>query len=249
MRIHVSVMVSGGLLACAVAQAEPLPQLQAYTVPEPWLAAMSPLPLADNVWHIGTEQLTALLVKTADGAILIDGGMPQGADMLLDNMRTLGVAPEDLKWILVSHGHGDHAGSLAAIQRATGARLAANAETAMLMAAGGAHDIHFDDEILYPPVSVDRQLQDGEQVTLGEVTLTSIGSVARATQVKDQDSTDLDGDAMVKELHDDNVAMIKRLKGMKPLAEEAGDNATDGLLDDWTDMAEERAWFLKSTLG
>ena len=89
----------------------------------------------------------------------------------------------------------------------------------------------------------------GERVRkLGEVTLTSIGSVARATQVKDQDSTDLDGDAMVKELHDDNVAMIKRLKGMKPLAEEAGDNATDGLLDDWTDMAEERAWFLKSTL-
>ncbi len=36
---------------------------------------------------------------------------------------------------------------------------------------------------------------------------------------------------------------------LKTLAEEAGDNATDGLLDDWTDMAEERAWFLKSTLG
>lgn len=196
MRIHVSVMVSGGLLACAVAQAEPLPQLQAYTVPEPWLAPMSPLPLADNVWHIGTEELTALLVKTADGAILIDGGMPQGADMLLDNMRTLGVAPEDLKWILVSHGHGDHAGSLAAIQRATGARLAANAETAMLMAAGGAHDIHFDDEILYPPVSVDRQLQDGEQVTLGEVTLTghfipghTPGSMAWTWQARRQGKT------------------------------------------------------------
>lgn len=90
----------------------------------------------------------------------------------------------------------------------------------------------------------------GERVRkLGEVTLTSIGSVARATQVKDQDATDLDADAMVEELHADNVAMVKRLKGMKPLAEDAGDNATDGLLDDWTDMAEERAWFLKSTLG
>ena len=95
------------------------------------------------------------------------------------------------------------------------------------------------------------QIDDiGERVRkLGEVTLTSIGSVARATQVKDQDSTDLDAEAMVKELHADNVAMIKRLKGMKPLAEEAGDNATDGLLDDWTDMAEQRAWFLKATLG
>ena len=54
---------------------------------------------------------------------------------------------------------------------------------------------------------------------------------------------------MVKELHADNVAMIKRLKDMKDLADKAGDNATDGLIDDWTDMAEERAWFLKSTLG
>ena len=90
----------------------------------------------------------------------------------------------------------------------------------------------------------------GERVRkLGEPTLTSIGSVARATQVKDQDATDLDPDAMLKELHADNVAMVKRLKGMKPLAEEAGDNATDGLLDDWSDMAEERAWFLQSTLG
>ena len=79
--------------------------------------------------------------------------------------------------------------------------------------------------------------------------LTSIGSVARATQVKDQDSTDLEPEAMVSELHADNVAMVKRLKGMKDLAEKAGDNATDGLIDDWTDMAEERAWFLKSTLG
>ena len=84
---------------------------------------------------------------------------------------------------------------------------------------------------------------------LGDTTLTSIGSVARATQVKDQDSTDLEPEAMVSELHADNVAMVKRLKGMKDLAEKAGDNATDGLIDDWTDMAEERAWFLKSTLG
>ena len=84
---------------------------------------------------------------------------------------------------------------------------------------------------------------------LGENTLTSIGSVARATQVKDQDATDLAPEAMVQELHDDNVAMVKRLKGMKELADKAGDNATDGLLDDWTDMAEERAWFLRSTLG
>ncbi len=89
----------------------------------------------------------------------------------------------------------------------------------------------------------------GERVRKqGEHTLTSIASVARHTQVKDQDDTALSPDAMVEELRDDNAAMVVRLKNMKPLAEDAGDNATDSLLDDWTDMAEERVWFLTQTL-
>lgn len=80
-------------------------------------------------------------------------------------------------------------------------------------------------------------------------TLTSLGSVARATQVKDQDNAALSAEDMIAELRDDNAAMVTRLKGMKPLAEQAGDNATDGLIDDWTDMAEQRVWFLKSLLA
>ncbi|MDN3646392.1 DNA starvation/stationary phase protection protein [Pontixanthobacter aestiaquae] len=89
----------------------------------------------------------------------------------------------------------------------------------------------------------------GERVRkLGENTLTSIGSIAQHTQVKDQDDTSLSAEAMIEELRDDNAAMVARLKGMKPLAEQAGDNATDGLLDDWTDAAEERVWFLTQTL-
>lgn len=80
-------------------------------------------------------------------------------------------------------------------------------------------------------------------------TLTSLGSVARATQIKDQDSAALSAEDMIAELRDDNAAMVTRLKGMKPLAEQAGDNATDGLIDDWTDMAEQRVWFLKSLLA
>ncbi len=79
-------------------------------------------------------------------------------------------------------------------------------------------------------------------------TLTSLGSVTQATQIKDQDDTSLSAEKMVEELRDDNAALVKRLKDMKELAEKAGDNATDGLLDDWTDQAEERVWFLTQTL-
>ena len=90
----------------------------------------------------------------------------------------------------------------------------------------------------------------GERVRKqGGDTLTSVGSVAQNTRIKDQDSTARSAEEMIAELRDDNAAMVERLKGMKPLAEQAGDNATDGLIDDWTDMAEQRVWFLKSLLA
>lgn len=83
----------------------------------------------------------------------------------------------------------------------------------------------------------------------GSDTLTSLGTLAQHTKVKDQDNAALSADDMIAELRDDNSALIARLKGMKALAEQAGDNATDGLLDDWTDMAEQRVWFLRSLLA
>ncbi len=90
----------------------------------------------------------------------------------------------------------------------------------------------------------------GERVRKqGGDTLTSAGSVSKHTQIKDQDSTSVSAEDMIAELRDDNQKVVDRLKRMKELTEEAGDNATDGLLDDWTDMAEERVWFLSSFLG
>jgi len=84
---------------------------------------------------------------------------------------------------------------------------------------------------------------------LGGDTITSVGMIAELTQVKDQNSGTLSAEEMISELRDDNAKMVARLKSMKETAEKAGDNATDGLLDDWTDMAEERVWFLTSLLG
>lgn len=84
---------------------------------------------------------------------------------------------------------------------------------------------------------------------LGLSTLTSIGSIAAKQSVKDNDSTSVGATKMLAELHGDNESLIKSLKAAKELASEAGDNATDGLLDDWTDQAEQRAWFLAATMG
>lgn len=80
-------------------------------------------------------------------------------------------------------------------------------------------------------------------------TLTSIGSVAKATRIKDENSVTLEADRMVEQLRDDNAALVARLKEVKAAAEEAGDNATSGVVDDWTDIAEERVWFLRELLA
>lgn len=165
------------LLLCACAPAfaaePPLPQAEAYTTRDSWRQPVAPVRIADHTWHIGTAGLTTLLVRTGDGAILIDGGVPQAADMLLANMQSLGVAPRDLELMLASHAHGDHVGPSAAVARATGAQVLNSAESAWLMAHGGSNDIHFGDAILYPPVQTDRIVRDGEVIELGGMQLTA----------------------------------------------------------------------------
>ena len=84
---------------------------------------------------------------------------------------------------------------------------------------------------------------------LGQRTLTSIGDVAAKKTVSDNDKEGVGAKAMLEELLADNRALIASLKSAKELAGEAGDNATDSLIDDWTDQAEQRAWFLTQTLA
>ena len=79
-------------------------------------------------------------------------------------------------------------------------------------------------------------------------TLTSIGAIEKATRLKDEDSTSLDADRMIEQLKDDNETLVVRLKQVKDASEEAGDNATSGVVDEWTDLAEERVWFLRQAL-
>ena len=110
------------------------------------------------------------------------------------------------------------------------------------------HDLH----LLFDAQAIEIQAQIdiiAERVRMNNApTLTSLASVSAATQIADQDKK-LEPDAMVAELLGDNEKLIERLKSLKDAADKAGDNATDGLLDDWTDMAEQRAWFLRATLA
>ena len=85
----------------------------------------------------------------------------------------------------------------------------------------------------------------GERVRKnGGDTLTSIGAIAAKSRIKDQDDTSLEAMTMVRELRDDNAALVEALRETKAAASAAGDNATDGIIDDWTDQAQQRVWFL-----
>ncbi|MEI9927894.1 MAG: DNA starvation/stationary phase protection protein [Sphingomonas sp.] len=78
----------------------------------------------------------------------------------------------------------------------------------------------------------------------GNVTLRSIGDVARRQTVKDNDQDFVSAADMLAELRDDNLKLVESLREAKDLADQARDNATSAVIDEWTDQAEQRAWFL-----
>ncbi len=79
---------------------------------------------------------------------------------------------------------------------------------------------------------------------IGKTTLRSVGDVARHQSIEDNDRDFVKPEDMLAELRDDNLKLVDKLREAKDIVDEAKDNATSGILDDWTDQAEERAWFL-----
>jgi starvation-inducible DNA-binding protein len=78
----------------------------------------------------------------------------------------------------------------------------------------------------------------------GNLTLRSIGDIARRQTLKDNDADFVAPADMLAELREDNLKLVESFRTVKEAAEAAKDNATSGIVDEWTDQAEERAWFL-----
>jgi starvation-inducible DNA-binding protein len=78
----------------------------------------------------------------------------------------------------------------------------------------------------------------------GNTTLRSIGDIARRQRIKDNDADFVSAADMLAELREDNLALVQFFREAKDIVDASKDNATSGILDDWTDQAEERAWFL-----
>ena len=140
-----------------------------------WVEPIEPVRIVGQIYYVGTHGLGAYLITTPAGHILLDGGMPSSAKDIETSIRKLGFEPEDIRMLLVTHAHVDHAGTTAYFKRLSDATLAVMARDVENMKSGGKTDpIYGNNPAFYfPPVKPDRVLKDFDRVSVGNVTLTA----------------------------------------------------------------------------
>ena len=143
-----------------------------------WNSPQQPFRVFGNTYYVGTHGLASILVTSPQGHVLIDGALPASAAQIEANIRALGFRIEDVRLILNSHAHFDHAGGIAALQRASGARVAAMAWSAGVLERGESdrQDPQYGILHPYPPVHDVEIIHDGDTLRVGLLAL-----VAHAT--------------------------------------------------------------------
>ena len=143
-------------------------------LPPNWTEPMAPVELFDGVYWVGTEGLGAYLFTSDDGHVLLDVGMPQSAGDVMASIESFGFAVEDIRYLLNTQAHFDHSGGLAAVKAASGAAMLASEGDRYSLEEGVYEGWESRQEFDFPPVAVDRVLEDGEVVRVGDVTLTAV---------------------------------------------------------------------------
>jgi len=140
-----------------------------------WNAPQRPFRIYGNTYFVGTHGLSAILVTSPRGHVLIDGALPESAPLIRDHIRALGFRMEDVELILNSHAHFDHAGGIAELQRLSHAVVAASPASAAVLERGasGTDDPQYGSLPGFAPVRGVRVIADGETVRAGSVALTA----------------------------------------------------------------------------
>jgi metallo-beta-lactamase class B len=144
-----------------------------------WNKPREPFRIFGNSYFVGTDGLSSILIVGDAGLILLDGGLEQSAAVIDANIRKLGFKTEDVKLIVNSHGHYDHAGGIAALQRASGATVAASPSGADALRRG---ENTTDDPQYgfgkadngFPPVKNVKVIKDGERLAVGNISITAV---------------------------------------------------------------------------
>ena len=136
-----------------------------------WNQPQKPFKVFGNTYWIGTRGLGSVLITSDRGHVLIDGALPESVPQIRDHIRELGFKIEDVRLLLNSHVHYDHAGGLGELQRLTGARVAASAPAAKVFASGtsGPDDPQYG---ILPPIErlkVAEVIREGQVVKVGSL--------------------------------------------------------------------------------
>lgn len=167
-----------GVSGAPVPAVDPLTQPIETSRSAEWLAPAEPEKIFGNTYLVGFGGMSVALIDTGDGLVLIDGALPQAAPVILANVRKLGFDPRDIKFILSTEPHFDHAGGLAALARDTGATVVASQRGAEGLRSGR----HAPDDPQrayggsWPAVSRLRVARDGEVLKLGNTAITAVAT-------------------------------------------------------------------------
>lgn len=142
-----------------------------------WNEPQVPYRLFGNTYYVGTAGLAVILIDSGDGLVLLDGALPQSVPLIAANLEALGFSLGDVRLVALSHAHYDHAGGIAALQRASGARVVTSRHAANTLARGDLleDDPQFGgDTTAFPAVSGAEIVENGASVVVGDVTLTAV---------------------------------------------------------------------------
>ncbi len=143
-----------------------------------WNAPQAPFRVFGNTYYVGVAGLSAVLITSDQGLILLDGDLPQSAPLIDANIRQLGFRTQDIRLIVNSHAHFDHAGGIAALQRASGAIVAASPSGARAIERGEppADDPQHGfgrEATSFPPVARVKVVADGQTLRVGDLAVTA----------------------------------------------------------------------------
>lgn len=155
-----------------------------------------PTKIFGNLYFVGTRPASTHIVDTGEGIILFDAGYLESLPVVIENMKTLGFSSGDIKYILLTHGHIDHAGAARRLREMSGAKIAIGAPDREYV--NGENDLTYarEFEMKFDFFEPDILLSDGDEITLGNTTVRAVatpghtpGAMSYFFSVSDGEST------------------------------------------------------------
>jgi len=147
--------------------------VQSSALPPEYTTPVKPFRIVGDVYYVGTQGLAAYLIKSPDGAVLLDGTLEQNGDLIEHNIESLGVPLRQVKLLISDHAHNDHVGALAQLKKDTGAPFAASAGDQYALEHGWPRGQFNYTPTGFPPITVDRVVSDDETIHAGSIAVTA----------------------------------------------------------------------------